>query len=581
MNNYTFGYNHNSLAYNPQFSQNEGNNVLQNNQVFNSSPYDIVEIKKSSNNKKSTFKKVLTGLAWIGFISLGFFGAYKLVEYKNTGFFKKTFPFSKRNKFVEEKSSKERSFLQKFNDLFKDCKVKDPQKTAKREIEYIECAFKNREISETEKIKLEEKIKIRRKIRELNSIYNTQIPLTPYGGVEQIFEAACKIKDENTKNKFNEILDYKIEKLEAKLDLLKKRQALKNDKDLAFFIKANRTNDLIESLKEIKEGNLNPKCFYVDYKEQYIKDKVITEDSYNIRLENELGNRYSINLSSKTFCNMFKDKKMISQKISDCYLVGTINAIINNPKHRCEFYQMFSEDEKFIIFTFKDGFKVKFLKDNNGKPKLLNNQHELLDSSSMGYQMFEEAYALHRLYERAKNGYKNIQPDKNIENTIKDYAQKDDKLDKEFNTIISQSGKYIDGKDKTYASILDGGTIYEVANALFNSKKTSYYLKGYHNYENNLLTKNSKSDDEISQILTTMINEGKSIVVGRDEFKVNGNEEKYKYNGIDIHNSHFSVVRYYNSKTKEVHIFESNAPDKVLILPLSVFNQQYSLLYGF
>ena len=96
---------------------------------------------------------------------------------------------------------------------------------------------------------------------------------------------------------------------------------------------------------------------------------------------------------------------MISQAIPNCYLVGTMNAIINNPTRRCEFYQMFSEDEKSIIFTFKDGFNVKFPKDKEGKPKLLNNQHDSLNGS-IGYQMFEEAYALHRLYDRAKNGYK-------------------------------------------------------------------------------------------------------------------------------------------------------------------------------
>ena len=100
MNNYTFGYNHNSLAYNPQFSQSEGNNVLQNNQMLNSTPCDIVEISKKNGKKKSTFEKVLTGLAWVGTISLGLFGIYKFVEYKNPGFFKKNSPGLKEDKFV-------------------------------------------------------------------------------------------------------------------------------------------------------------------------------------------------------------------------------------------------------------------------------------------------------------------------------------------------------------------------------------------------------------------------------------------------------------------------------------------------
>lgn len=580
MNNLNYCQNLNSQNYGPQFSQSGNNPVVPNCQISQEMPYDTCQISFPKKKEKTFLDKFLTAMAWIGGISLALFGTYKFIEYKNPEFLKKTFPFLQKDKIIEEKSSKERRFLQEFNNLFKDCHVKDPKKIEKREREYVENAFKNRKISEKEKLKFEEKIKMRRKIRDFNSIYDTQIPLSPYGGVAQIVYAAGKLKDKHAKNKFNEILNYKIEKLEAKLSLLEKRKSLNNDKNLEVCIKANRTNDLIKSLKEIKDGNVNSQCFYVDYKEQYIKNKIIANGLYKIQLENELGKQCSINLSKETFNNMFKDNKMISQAIPNCYLVGTMNAIINNPTRRCEFYQMFSEDEKSIIFTFKDGFNVKFPKDKEGKPKLLNNQHDSLNGS-IGYQMFEEAYALHRLYDRAKNGYKKFKLDRTIENDIKIYAQKDEKLENEFSDIISKSAKYIENTSKTYTTLLDGGTIYEVANTLFDSKTTSYCLDGYHDYEKNLSYKKSRSDEEVSQILINMMNDKKSIVVGRDEFKVNNIEENYQYQGINIYNSHFSVVRYYNKKTKEVHVFESNNPQKILILPLSVFNKQYSLLYGF
>ena len=88
--------------------------------------------------------------------------------------------------------------------------------------------------------------------------------------------------------------------------------------------------------------------------------------------------------------------------------------------------------------------------------------------------------------------------------------------------------------------------------------------------------KKKKSNNELSQILTMMMKDGQSIVVGRDEFCNDKGlmPNHYKYNGVELYNSHFSVVRYYNPKTQEVHLFESNHPEKILILPLSVFNQQ-------
>lgn len=581
MNNYSFSNNYNNFVYTPSFSKSDGNVVVQNNVAVNSLPGQISEIKKNNNKKKLAFEKVLTTLAWIGGVSLSLFGVYKFVEYKNPGFFKQNFLFWKRNN-IEEKSFQERNFLQRFNDLYKECRVEEPKNIEIEERKFVERAFKNKEISEKEKIKFEEKIKMRRKIRDFNSTYDANIPLTPYGGVAEIAHAYSNIKDKNAKIKFREILAYKIEKLETKLDLLKKRKSSNKEKDIEFSAKANRTNDLIESLKEIKKGHIDYKCFYVDYKPQYIENEIIEQNgSYNIKLKNEFGQQYPINLSKETFNNMFKNNKMISQTISDCYLVGTLNSIINNPKHRCRFYQMFSEDEKNITFTFNDGFKVKFLKDEDGKPELLNNQHDSLDGG-IGYKMFEEAYALHRLYIRAQKGYKNVKQDKDIEIDIKNYALSDNKLEGEFNEIIKQCAKYIEGSDKSYKSVLEGGTINEVANTLFFDVLTNAYcLNGYHDYAINFSNKKMKSDDEISQILSNMMKNGNSIVVGRDEFKVNNIEEKYEYNGINLYNSHFSVVRYYNNKTKEVHIFESNNPQKILILPLSEFNQQYSLLYGF
>lgn len=513
-------------------------------------------------------------------IIFGLYGTFRTVKHFYPEFGKDFWIFFSNKKNIEDKSTKERTFLQKFNKLSKECRGQNPNELELQERKLVENAFKKKKISEKEKNIFETKIKMRRKIRDFNNVNDTEIPLTPYGGVEKIVQAYDKVKDKKSeKAKFHEILKYKIKKLNEKISLIQKREY--NDEEfMEFNAKHNRTNDLINALQEI-ENDINSdeyyKCYYVDYTNQYIKNEAVAKTDYSIELENELCQTNIINLSKKTYENMFNDKAdMLAQVMSDCYLVGTLNSIINNAKRRCEFYQMFSEDEKSITFTFKDGFKVKFPKDKNGNPKLLS-QHKSL-KGPLGYKMFEEAYALHRLYVNAQKTYN--EHSKNIENVIKNYAQQDNKLNYEFCDIINKCVKYI-GSPTSYEGILEGGAIYEVANALFNVKTNSYILQGYHDNLDSLAKNKKTSDNELSKILTMMIEEGQSIVVGRDEFGSHTANEKYTYNGIELYNSHFSVVRYYNPKTQEVHIFESNNPKKILILPISVFNQQFSLLYGF
>lgn len=593
MNNLNYCQNLNNQNYGPQFSQSGNNLVVPNYQVdkeMSGDTYVLPEKKK----EKTFLDKFLTAMAWIGGICLGGFCVYKTVDYFNPGVFKRFFSKIK-NRVLSEKSEAERTFLQKFNARFNSCTGDFEQ----QEKNYVEKAFKNKVINKDEKAKFLKKIEMRKKIRTFNNNNDTQIPLSPYGGVAQIVYAAGQIKDQDEKKKFNEILDYKIEKLEYKLKLLKNRKYGTEEEYLEIITKYNRTNDLIKSLKEISAGNVDSKCFYVDYTEQTCSGstRILNGNERKIQIENELidDSKYDISLSKTTFEHLFS-LEMLKQKGLNCYLVGTLNAIINNPKHRCEFYQMFSEDENSITFTFKDGFKVKFPKDNYGKPTLLFQDAEHLDGA-IGYQMFEEAFAIYRLHNYFKKGHHDkedsysIAANNFLSKKIKDYAQSDSKTFDELKKLLVTLIHEIETSDISmrnaflriskdninndiikviYMLLLKGGTIKEIPDSLFELNGVNpIALQGDSDHGS------PASDDILASVLTEALNAGKIITVGRE------NKENTSYMGVNILATHLSVVRYYNKKTKEVHITESNQPDKVLILPLSTFNKEYSVVYSF
>lgn len=588
MNNLNYCQNLNNQNYGPPFSQSGNNLVVPNYQVdkeMSGDTYVLPEKKK----EKTFLDKFLTAMAWIGGICLGGFCVYKTVDYFNPGVFKRFFSKIK-NRVLSEKSEAERTFLQKFNAKFNSCTGDFEQ----QEKNYVEKAFKNKVINKDEKAKFLKKIEMRKKIRTFNNNNDTQIPLSPYGGVAQIVFAAGKLTDKHAKKKFNEILDYKIKKLEDKLELLKNRKYGTEEEYLEIITKYNRTNDLIKSLKEIRNGNVDSKCYYVDYTEQTWlgSTRILNGNERKIEVKNELGVNYDISLSKTTFERLF-NSQMLKQKGQNCYLVGTLNAIINNPKHRCEFYQMFSEDENSITFTFKDGFKVKFPKDKDGKPTLLFQGVDHLEGK-IGYQMFEEAYAIYRLHDYFKKGHYDKQYNYYIEQNnpmkkeIKNYAQSDSKTFGELKTLLVNfihkiktsnismqnpfGGISEDNIDinNVYMLLLEGGTIKEIPDSLFGlNGVNAIALQGDSDHGS------PASDDILASVLTEALNAGKIITVGRE------NKENTSYMGVNILATHLSVVRYYNKKTKEVHITESNQPDKVLILPLSTFNKEYSVVYSF
>lgn len=118
--------------------------------------------------------------------------------------------------------------------------------------------------------------------------------------------------------------------------------------------------------------------------------------------------------------------------------------------------------------------------------------------------------------------------------------------------------------------LLKGGTIKEIPDSLFELNGVNpIALQGDSGHSS------PASDDILASVLTEALNAGKIITVGREK------KEDTSYMGVKILATHLSVVRYYNKKTKEVHITESNQPDKVLILPLSTFNKIYSVVYSF
>ena len=171
---------------------------------------------------------------------------------------------------------------------------------------------------------------------------------------------------------------------------------------------------------------------------------------------------------------------------------------------------------------------------------------------------------------------------------IKNYAQSDSKTFGELKTLLVNfihkiktsnismqnpfGGISEDNIDinNVYMLLLEGGTIKEIPDSLFELNGVNpIALQGDSGH------RSPASDDILASVLTEALNAGKIITVGRE------NKENTSYMGVNILAAHLSVVRYYNKKTKEVHITESNQPDKVLILPLSTFNKEYSVVYSF
>lgn len=613
MNNLNFNPNLNSQNYGLGFSQNADNLVVPNYYDEQDVPYDTCEIsEKEKKREKTVLDKCLTALAWVGGICLGGFVSYRAIEYYKPGTFKKLISKFKKEPQnqpqpkteIVEKNEAEKTLLQKFHEKFDDLKGDDLQKS---EEEFVNNAFNDGKITGEARNIYREKINMRKIIRDFNSANGTQIPLSPYGGVEKMVDAYKKSLKSNQLKIFKEIIKYKIEKLSAKLELLKTSSYYKGKNSFSeFAAKFNRTADLLKSLKELQEKvnnnsyNNYKKVFQVEITPEYrlkpSDDFLPGCNGYKISIENECFEKHEIPLSEDTFKNLFyynneHQAPNLTQNMGNCYLVGALNAIISNPTRRCEFYKMFSEDDNSITFTFRDGFKVTFPKDS-GQPQLLLNETTnsgrfLHLKGTLGYKMFEEAFALHRLYTRVCDGYeddnkKKIDANKDLANRIKAFAENAARNKNDFSDLLNSlnNPEYISDPKKFYRNLLSGGTIDEVANILFNDvsddKNPEVYLGGYHSTNSGF--KGCAKQEDVKNKLKQWMKEGKSIVIGRDEF--NGSDG-YNYNGVTINNSHFSVIKYFNPKTEEVHISESNDPDKVLILPFKNFYAQYSLLYSF
>lgn len=621
MNNLNFNPNLNSQNYGLGFSQNADNLVVPNYYVEQDVPYDTCEIsEKEKKREKTVLDKCLTALAWVGGICLGGFVSYRAIEYYKPGTFKKLISKFKKEPQnqpqpkteIVEKSEAEKTLLQKFHEKFDDLKGDDLQKS---EEEFVNNAFNDGKITAEARNIYREKINMRKIIRDFNSANGTQIPLSPYGGVEKMVDAYKKSLKSNQLEIFDKIIKYKIEKLSAKLELLKTSSYYKGKNSFSeFAAKFNRTADLLKSLKELQEKvnnisyNNYKKVFQVEITPEYrlkpSDDFLPGCNGYKISIENECFEKHEIPLSEDTFKNLFyynneHQAPNLTQNMGNCYLVGALNAIISNPTRRCEFYKMFSEDDNSITFTFRDGFKVIFPKKSN-KPQLLLNKDDHLQGTA-GYQMFEEAFALHRLYIRVCDGYEDdnnketkIDADEGLAKKIKAFAENAARNKNDFSDLLNslKDKGYISAdfsayekmsmanEEKCYRNLLSGGTINEIASILFNDvsddKNPVVHLDGYHSTNSGF--KGCVKQEDVKNNLKQWMKEGKSIVIGRDEF--NGSDG-YDYYGVKINNSHFFVVKYFNPKTEEVHISESNDPDKVLILPFKNFYEQYSLLYSF
>lgn len=193
-------------------------------------------------------------------------------------------------------------------------------------------------------------------------------------------------------------------------------------------IKSKKLNvaDKATVLKNLKNNNLLSENYLADLKKIMNDEPIIKTYKANTPIENikdvpigdvvQVGNKLYVNdngdlielqMTKKKYLELFPPGSRFNTnqgKLSDCWLVSTIDHIMDNPNYRSKLYQLFRQEGNDIYIKFPDGKKeIKF--DNS--EIMISPDGKNLDGA-LGLQIIEQAYSIHRMNEYPTQTFKEI-----------------------------------------------------------------------------------------------------------------------------------------------------------------------------
>lgn len=122
---------------------------------------------------------------------------------------------------------------------------------------------------------------------------------------------------------------------------------------------------------------------------------------------NDNGSLVELNMTKEKYLELFPPIKRFSlnqKQLGDCWLVSTLDDLMNDPAYRAKLYKLFRQDGDDIYIKFPDGKnEIKF---PGGKVILSKNGKNV--NSASGFQMIEQAFTIHRKNEYTNNQFEDI-----------------------------------------------------------------------------------------------------------------------------------------------------------------------------
>lgn len=162
---------------------------------------------------------------------------------------------------------------------------------------------------------------------------------------------------------------------------------LANDLDMIYEARKAGKNPIdvyVPEVKSQKEGTKNAKVGDVFKVADQDKIYVKTDDNKSKQLD----------MDKDMFVKLFPPAKRFTtqqQKIGDCYLVSTLNTVMQNPKARVAIYDAFHQEGKDVKVKFQNGYG-EYKYENAELPKDRVQKYSL--KGSTGIRILEDAYGL-------------------------------------------------------------------------------------------------------------------------------------------------------------------------------------------
>ena len=179
---------------------------------------------------------------------------------------------------------------------------------------------------------------------------------------------------------------------------------LANDLDMIYEARKAGKNPMdvyVPEVKSQKEGTKNVKVGDVF--------KVADQDKIYVKTNEKESKQ--LDMDKDMFVKLFPPAKRFTtqqQKIGDCYLVSTLNTVMQNPKARVAIYDAFHQEGKDVKVKFQNGYG-EYKYENAELPKDRVQKYSL--KGSTGIRILEDAYGLDSV-NKADVKFKEIMKDK-------------------------------------------------------------------------------------------------------------------------------------------------------------------------